>query len=75
MSYCMWLVWSLELVIHVQKLYGNMVVACQNITGAVFACVMRVCTGGMNGLFAKGAVTELRARQGVCAGNCSTYHC
>jgi len=31
--------------------------------------------GGMNGLFAKGAVTELRARQGVCSGTCSTYHC
>ena len=29
----------------------------------------------MNGLFAKGAMTELRARQGVCAGSCSTYHC
>ena len=31
--------------------------------------------GGMNGLFAKGAMTELRARQGVCASSCSTYHC
>ncbi|KAL6765626.1 sigma-54 interaction domain family [Haematococcus lacustris] len=31
--------------------------------------------GGMNGLFAKGSVLELRARQGVCAGSCSTYGC
>ncbi len=29
----------------------------------------------MNGLFAKGAMTELRSRQGVCTGTCSTYHC
>lgn len=31
--------------------------------------------GGMNGLFAKLSMTEVRARQGVCAGNCSTYAC
>lgn len=27
------------------------------------------------GLFAKLSMTELRARQGVCSGTCSTYHC
>jgi len=31
--------------------------------------------GGMNGMFAKLAATELRARQGVCAAECDTYHC
>eukprot|EP00878_Enallax_costatus_P004842 GHUV01005096.1.p1 GENE.GHUV01005096.1~~GHUV01005096.1.p1 ORF type:complete len:906 (+),score=289.25 GHUV01005096.1:167-2884(+) len=31
--------------------------------------------GGMNGLFAKLSMTELRARQGVCSGTCHTYHC
>ncbi|GAX80436.1 hypothetical protein CEUSTIGMA_g7875.t1, partial [Chlamydomonas eustigma] len=31
--------------------------------------------GGMNGMFAKLSMTELRARQGVCSGECSTYHC
>lgn len=31
--------------------------------------------GGMNGLFAKLSVTELRAKQGVCAAECDTYHC
>lgn len=31
--------------------------------------------GGMNGLFAKLSMTELRARQGVCSGTCGTYHC
>ncbi|KXZ56033.1 hypothetical protein GPECTOR_2g1585 [Gonium pectorale] len=31
--------------------------------------------GGMNGLMAKLSATEVRARQGVCSGECSTYHC
>ena len=31
--------------------------------------------GGMNGLFAKLAVTELRAQQGTCSAECSTYQC
>ncbi|EFJ50727.1 nitrogen assimilation regulatory protein [Volvox carteri f. nagariensis] len=31
--------------------------------------------GGMNGLMAKLSVTEVRARQGVCSGECNTYHC
>lgn len=29
----------------------------------------------MNGLFAKLAFTELRARKGVCTATCSTYGC
>ena len=29
----------------------------------------------MNGLFAKGSMTEMRGRQGVCSGSCSTYSC
>ena len=31
--------------------------------------------GGMNGLFAKLSMTELRARQGVCSATCTTYQC
>jgi transcriptional regulator with AAA-type ATPase domain/NAD-dependent dihydropyrimidine dehydrogenase PreA subunit len=31
--------------------------------------------GGMNGLFAKLSVVELRAQQGTCAAECTTYHC
>jgi len=31
--------------------------------------------GGQNALFSKLALTELRARKGVCSGNCTTYHC
>lgn len=31
--------------------------------------------GGMNGLFAKLSVIELRAQQGICSATCNTYHC
>ncbi|MEG4029893.1 MULTISPECIES: sigma 54-interacting transcriptional regulator [unclassified Microcoleus] len=31
--------------------------------------------GGMNGLFAKLSIIELRAQQGTCAAECSTYQC
>lgn len=31
--------------------------------------------GGMNGLFSKMAMTELRATQGVCSAECTTYTC
>lgn len=31
--------------------------------------------GGMNGLFAKLSLTELRARRGTCSAECTTYHC
>ncbi|MGL5034250.1 MAG: 4Fe-4S binding protein, partial [Microcystaceae cyanobacterium] len=31
--------------------------------------------GGMNGLFAKLSMTELRAQQGTCSAECNTYHC
>ncbi len=31
--------------------------------------------GGMNGLFAKLSIVELRAQQGTCVAECTTYHC
>ncbi|ERN40658.1 transcriptional regulator [Rubidibacter lacunae KORDI 51-2] len=31
--------------------------------------------GGMNGMFAKLAITELRAQQGTCSAECTTYQC
>ncbi len=31
--------------------------------------------GGMNGLFAKLSMVELRAQQGICSATCETYHC
>lgn len=31
--------------------------------------------GGMNGLFAKLSMVELRAQKGICSATCKTYHC
>lgn len=31
--------------------------------------------GGMNGLFAKLSIVELRAQQGICSATCTTYQC
>jgi transcriptional regulator with AAA-type ATPase domain/NAD-dependent dihydropyrimidine dehydrogenase PreA subunit len=31
--------------------------------------------GGMNGLFAKLSMVELRAQRGICSATCQTYHC
>jgi len=40
-----------------------------------FWCRFLCPIGGMNGLFAKLAVSELRAEVGTCGGSCSTYAC
>lgn len=40
-----------------------------------FWCRYLCPVGGMNGLFAKLAITELRAEAGTCSGSCSTYGC
>lgn len=40
-----------------------------------FWCRYLCPVGGMNGLFGKLSMTELRARQGVCSSECDTYHC
>ena len=40
-----------------------------------FWCRYLCPVGGMNGVFAKLAITELRAQVGTCSGSCSTYAC
>jgi polyferredoxin len=40
-----------------------------------FWCRYLCPVGGMNGLFAKLAITELRAQAGTCSGSCSSYAC
>ena len=40
-----------------------------------FWCRYLCPVGGMNGLFAKLAITELRAQVGTCSGSCSSYGC
>ena len=40
-----------------------------------FWCRYLCPVGGMNGLFAKLAISELRAQPGTCSGSCSSYAC
>lgn len=40
-----------------------------------FWCRFLCPVGGMNGLFAKLAISELRAQAGTCSGSCSSYAC
>ena len=40
-----------------------------------FWCRYLCPVGGMNGLFAKLAISELRAQVGTCSGSCTTYAC
>jgi len=48
---------------------------CSTIFEKRFWCRYLCPIGGMNGLFAKLAMTELRAQQGTCSAECSTYQC
>ncbi len=50
-------------------------VICSLIFERRFWCRYLCPIGGMNGLFAKLAVTELRAQQGICSAECTTYQC
>ncbi len=40
-----------------------------------FWCRYMCPIGGMNGLYAKLSMTELRAQQGICSATCTTYQC
>ncbi|MEN9275683.1 MAG: sigma 54-interacting transcriptional regulator [Gloeomargarita sp. GMQP_bins_5] len=50
-------------------------VMCSQIYERRFWCRYLCPIGGMNGLFAKLSITELRSQQGVCAAKCTTYSC
>ncbi len=50
-------------------------VICSLIFERRFWCRYLCPIGGMNGMFAKLAITELRAQQGTCSAECSTYQC
>ena len=50
-------------------------VICSLIFEKRFWCRYLCPIGGMNGLFAKMAITELRAQQGTCSAECTTYQC
>ena len=52
---------------------GTMI--CSAIFERRFWCRYLCPIGGMNGLFAKLSMTELRAQQGTCSAECTTYQC
>lgn len=50
-------------------------IICSLIFERRFWCRYLCPIGGMNGLFAKLAITELRGQQGTCSAECNTYQC
>ncbi len=48
---------------------------CSAIFERRFWCRYLCPIGGMNGMFAKLSITELRAQQGICSAECTTYQC
>ena len=50
-------------------------IICSLIFERRFWCRYLCPIGGMNGMFAKLSITELRAQQGTCSAECSTYQC
>jgi transcriptional regulator with AAA-type ATPase domain/NAD-dependent dihydropyrimidine dehydrogenase PreA subunit len=50
-------------------------IICSQIFERRFWCRYLCPIGGMNGLFAKLSITELRAQQGTCSAECTTYQC
>ena len=50
-------------------------ILCSAIFERRFWCRYLCPIGGMNGMFAKLSVTELRAQQGTCSAECTTYQC
>ncbi|MDY6785888.1 MAG: cyclic nucleotide-binding domain-containing protein [Cyanobacteriota bacterium] len=48
---------------------------CSAIFERRFWCRYLCPIGGMNGMFAKLSMTELRAQQGICSAECTTYQC
>jgi transcriptional regulator with AAA-type ATPase domain/NAD-dependent dihydropyrimidine dehydrogenase PreA subunit len=50
-------------------------IICSLIFERRFWCRYLCPIGGMNGLFAKLSMTELRAQQGTCSAECTTYQC
>ncbi|KAL4439939.1 hypothetical protein ABPG75_002940 [Micractinium tetrahymenae] len=50
-------------------------VVCSSLFPKRFWCRFLCPIGGMNGLFARLSMTELRSQAGVCSSECTTYHC
>lgn len=72
-------VWHLENVAYLSACLLLLITAGAMIFSALFErrfwCRYLCPIGGMNGLFAKLSMTELRAQQGICSAECTTYQC
>ena len=71
--------WDLENTAYLSACLLLLITAGAMIFSAIFErrfwCRYLCPIGGMNGLFAKLAMTELRAQQGTCSAECTTYQC
>ena len=71
--------WDLENTAYLSAWLLLLITAGAMICSAIFErrfwCRYLCPIGGMNGLFAKLSMTELRAQQGTCSAECTTYQC
>ncbi|HEY9847888.1 MAG TPA: sigma 54-interacting transcriptional regulator [Leptolyngbyaceae cyanobacterium] len=71
--------WNLEDTAYLSACLLLLITAGAMIFSAIFErrfwCRYLCPIGGMNGLFAKLSMTELRAQQGTCSAECTTYQC
>jgi transcriptional regulator with AAA-type ATPase domain/NAD-dependent dihydropyrimidine dehydrogenase PreA subunit len=71
--------WNLENTAYLSACLLLLITAGAMIFSAIFErrfwCRYLCPIGGMNGLFAKLSMTELRAQQGICSATCTTYQC
>ncbi|MGF1482149.1 MAG: sigma 54-interacting transcriptional regulator [Cyanophyceae cyanobacterium] len=72
-------VWDLENTAYLSACLLLLITAGAMIFSALFErrfwCRYLCPIGGMNGMFAKLSMTELRAQQGTCSAECTTYQC
>ena len=71
--------WNLENTAYLSACLLLLITAGAMIFSAIFErrfwCRYLCPIGGMNGMFAKLSITELRAQQGTCSAECTTYQC
>jgi polyferredoxin len=71
--------WNLENTAYLSSCLLLLITAGAMIFSAIFErrfwCRYLCPIGGMNGMFAKLSMTELRAQQGTCSAECTTYQC
>jgi transcriptional regulator with AAA-type ATPase domain/NAD-dependent dihydropyrimidine dehydrogenase PreA subunit len=71
--------WNLENTAYLSSCLLLLITAGAMIFSAIFErrfwCRYLCPIGGMNGMFAKLSMTELRAQQGICSAECTTYQC